>query len=96
MNLTPHEVMVINMICEHYGETLECLSDKSRIQKKVFARQLSMLYLRKQYYTLTDIGRFLDKDHSTVIHGIRSAEQLVASVEDTRSFWNRINVNFAA
>ncbi len=91
-----HDKLIINMICEHYGEDLTCLYDTSRIQRKVFARQLVMLWFREKGHSLHEIGNFLKKDHTTVIHGLRSAEQLVISTESTRSFWNRINLNFAA
>jgi chromosomal replication initiation ATPase DnaA len=94
INLTPHNILVIDMILDHYGEDRSCLKDKSRIQKKVFARQLVMMYLREQRHTLSAIGEFFDKDHSTVIHGIKSAEQLVIATDGTRSLWNRININW--
>ena len=93
IELNDYQVMIIGMICEHFGEEPKVIHDKSRVQKKVFARQIVMKYLRGLGYSLKTIGRYMDKDHSTIIHGLKSAEQLVLSVESINSFWKRINMN---
>lgn len=66
--------------CAHeYGCTLQELMSASRKTRIMLARRKAM-YLLWQRGTMSKahIGRFLNKDHTTVIHAIRSYEKSLA------------------
>jgi len=65
----------INAASEYFGIRKDELMGKSRTQRLVFPRYCIFKLLRdKTNWSLTDIGRFLGKDHATVLHGIRTIE----------------------
>lgn len=57
------------------GFKLDDLRNASRIQPIAQARQEAMLLMVEAGFTTTQIGRFLRRDHTTVIHGARVARQ---------------------
>ena len=61
--------------CERYGITFDDLRSPSRKQPLARIRQdcMAEIYHNTQLST-TSIGRILNRDHSTVIHGIRASE----------------------
>ena len=67
--------------CEKVFETTreQILSNK-RDRKLVEARQIAMYIMRKYnlYSSLSDIGKFFNRDHSTVIHGLNNVEGLLS------------------
>lgn len=52
----------------HIGEVL----GQSRTRPAVLARWSVMRRLRNDGFSTTQIGRWLDRDHSTVIYGLRN------------------------
>lgn len=66
---------IIAAVARHYGVKPEKMWGSSRKIQYVEPRHDAMLMLRNAGYLLKEIGMYLDKDHSTVIHGIRCAEQ---------------------
>jgi len=73
--LTPRDRAKILMleICEkHFLSPVEILSNR-RTGPIVTARQELMYRLRMETtWSLPQIGRFLDKDHTTILHGVRA------------------------
>jgi len=60
----------------------DTLTLKKRKRSMVHARQLIFYFLKKYTsYTLKNIGKFFGKDHTTVIHGIQTINDLLY-VED--------------
>jgi chromosomal replication initiator protein len=67
-------------VCEHYGIRLADMHSPRRARPVARPRQLAM-YLCKQLTThsLPEIGRkFGGRDHTTIIHGVRKIEELLA------------------
>ena len=70
---------VLDAVCDAYGAVFVqvqqgALLSGSRKQDTVRARQIAMYILRKHCrLTLKDIGRSMNRDHATVIHGTRTA-----------------------
>lgn len=74
-------------VCEHYGIRLADMHSPRRARPVARPRQLAM-YLCKQLTThsLPEIGRkFGGRDHTTIIHGVRKIEELLAGDPTLRS-----------
>jgi chromosomal replication initiator protein len=72
------------VVCQYYDIPDDLLRGKSRKQEIAFARQLAM-YLSKQMtrYSLKSIGlHFGGRDHTTVIHAIRTIESAINDKKD--------------
>lgn len=67
------------VVCDFFDIPDDLLRGKSRIKEVAFARQMAM-YLSKQMtrYSLKSIGlHFGGRDHTTVIHAVRTIEELL-------------------
>lgn len=63
------EMELSQYISECFGITIEDLRGKSRESKYIIPRQLFCWYCAKICgYKLIRIGRFLNRDHSTIMH----------------------------
>ena len=63
---------ILDVVCEHLNVKPEDIKSKKRNEDIVIPRQIVM-YLCSEYtdYSSTKIGEFLNKDHSTVLHGVQ-------------------------
>jgi hypothetical protein len=59
---------IAEKVCTLYGINLEDLKGKSRRKLFVDARFEFCMAARHSEHTLTDIGRYLNRDHTTVMH----------------------------
>lgn len=70
---------LLNLLAEHAyaaGYTVADYESSSRKQPLAARRQDFMRTARKAGYSLTEIGRVLGgRDHTTILHGIRSSEK---------------------
>lgn len=95
MNVIPTEFMVkpwcpisstAAVVAHFYGITPASILGTSRSRPHVYPRQLAMLLasevLGKSAHA---IGRAFDRDHSTVLHGIKAASQRVAADDAVRA-----------
>lgn len=75
---------ILRVVAGHFGVSLDDLRSKRRQKALVEARQVAMYLLHQNSHeNLSSIGRLLGKrDHSTVIHGIRSVEAALTSDEE--------------
>lgn len=79
--------LIIDVVCDHFGITKEQIKSKARSNDIAKPRQIIM-YLCKNMtdLSLDAIGSNLgDRDHSTVIHGIRQMNDEYSSNENTRN-----------
>lgn len=77
---------IINLVVSTFGISQRNINDKTRRSEVVLARQAAMM-LCKRHTTLsvTRIGEEIGgRDHSTVLHGIAKAEDLVKTDKDFR------------
>jgi hypothetical protein len=58
-----------------------CLQSRSRNRPLVELRNIFCLLARQMGYSLTVIGKFLGKDHTTVIHAITACKNLLETCE---------------
>ena len=71
---------LIVRVASVFDVTIHDLTSASRARHIVYARQALMLLLRQHgYLSLAAIGQKLDRDHSTVLHGINAAIMRMAT-----------------
>jgi chromosomal replication initiation ATPase DnaA len=66
---------VIDQICAEYGVSVAEVLGNSRIHDYVYARQACFFALQKVGLSSTQIGRLMNRDHSTVLYGIRTHKE---------------------
>lgn len=69
--------LIIDLISAKLDVSYSTMISKSRIREHVFARQVSMFFIKK--YTdlnLTQIGCLFNRDHSTVIYAIETINDI--------------------
>ncbi|GEM_PF-6006186 len=78
-NRTPVMDMIAQAVAEAYGISVEDLKGR-RIHKGHARPRQHAMYLMAQYshLSLPMIGRFFDRDHTTVLHGVRAHERRMA------------------
>jgi len=76
LNILKKELIniTIDEVCETYNVKFELLLRKDRHTEYVIPRQVIMYKLRKLGLSLMDIGKALHRDHTTILHGIRTIE----------------------
>ena len=73
---------VINKVCIHFEVHKETLMKKSRTTDIVRARNVIHNILNEKYFmSLTDIGKYFEQDHTTVLHSIEMKR-------DQKRFWS--------
>ena len=70
--MTPRQKIhaAIDAIAQEHGYTVEDILGKSRLKHLVAVRRLCIVMLRKRAYSTTEIGRLLNRDHSTIVHAL--------------------------
>lgn len=70
--MTPREKNIkdIARLADGYGYTVEDMLGKSRFKRVVAVRRLCVLMLREKGYSTTEIGRIMNRDHSTIVHAL--------------------------
>lgn len=79
-----------NRVCDFFNkDAADVLNhNKSRNFKYLRIRQITSHIIREKYkYSLVDIGKFFDKDHATILHGLRSLQN---DIYNNRNFRNEI------
>ena len=61
-------------IANTHGLTVDRFKARDRHREVAWPRQEVMLAAHRAGYSMPQIGRFLGRDHTTVLHGIRQAE----------------------
>ena len=76
IKLRPERYGKFEQACMAHGITRHQARSKSRTRDLAHPRQAAMLWLRNNTnLSLPEIGRLFDRDHTTVLHGIRAAEK---------------------
>lgn len=78
-NLHKHKDQVIkqaiNDVCKDYDITYEQIISPTRMRTVSLPRQVAMFKLHQLGYSLVEIGKIFNKDHTTVIHAVRKIEK---------------------
>ena len=77
---------IMRVVSEYYGLTLEELTSKSRLRKRVLARHIcSSLILKRTSFTLAEVAKMLGaKDHTTAIHSRKVLQDLLDTDENLK------------
>ena len=68
-----------------FRSTREQLKGKRRTASVALPRQMAMFLMRRQTtLSLSEIGRFFDRDHTTVIHACDKIERLAETIQNAR------------
>lgn len=71
---------IASRVAEEYGFTVRELVSEHRDRRVVWARQTAMWRMRQvDKWSTTQIGRFFNRDHTTVIHACRRVEERMAA-----------------
>jgi chromosomal replication initiator protein len=74
---------ILRAVCAEFGITKDDLLSKKRDATISHARQITMYLLREDAgLSVARIGRELERDHSTVLHGCKRIDTSLMSSED--------------
>jgi chromosomal replication initiation ATPase DnaA len=73
--MTPRQsnMMEMEAIAKVYGYTAEDIIGKNRMKKLVAVRRKCAVMLREKGYSTTEIGRIMNRDHSTIVHSLQKS-----------------------
>ena len=75
---------ILKAVCAEFGVSKDDLLSKKREATISQARQITMYLLREDAgLTVARIGRELERDHSTVLHGCKRIESSIVSTDDS-------------
>lgn len=60
--------LINDIVCEHFGLTFNDLANSSRRRKVREPRQIAMYLMREFNHTCQSVGKYYDRDHTTVVH----------------------------
>ena len=60
----------IDAIAQEHGYTVEDILGPSRLKRLVAVRRLCILMFRDRGFSTTEIGRIMNRDHSTIVHAL--------------------------
>lgn len=73
--MTPRVRSYVELAASVHGTTPAAIFSRSRKRVDAYARADVMQRLREDGFTLQQIARWLDRDHSTVIHMLRRTDK---------------------
>jgi chromosomal replication initiator protein len=77
---------VLTAVCRYFDVKVEELKGKARQKQIVVPRQMAMYLLREDAHLSTpEVGRHLNRDHTTVLHGIKQVATDIASGGPSRA-----------
>jgi len=84
--VTPRQKIhaAIDVIAQEHNYTVQDILGKSRLKRLVAVRRLCILMLRERNYSTTEIGRLLDRSHSTIVHALNKGVDICNETVDTQ------------
>jgi len=76
LGMTPKQATLIEIeaIAKKYGFTAEDILGKKRYKMLVKVRRKCVVMLREKGYSTTEIGRIMQRDHSTIVHSLQMSK----------------------
>lgn len=74
--MTPRQSNMLEMeaIAKEYDYTAADVVGKNRQKKLVEVRRKCVVMLREKGYSTTEIGRIMNRDHSTIVHSLQKSK----------------------
>ena len=71
--MTPRQanLLQIEAIAKVYGYTVDDILGKSKLKALVAVRRQCVNMLHEKGYSTTEIGRIMNRDHSTIVHSLQ-------------------------
>jgi chromosomal replication initiation ATPase DnaA len=66
---------ILAQVCAKHSVTPDAVRSEARATALVKARQEAMLRMREEGHSAPSIGRFLQRDHTTVLYGAQRARE---------------------
>lgn len=78
---------IIQTVCKTWNRSLDDVCGRSRNQDVVYTR-MTIAYFLRQYTKLstTEIGRLINRDHSTIVHYLKAYESEFRFNKEFRNF----------
>lgn len=91
ISMTELEKHLLLFISPQYPELEYSLACKSRTRSMVQIRMIFCQLVRSLGYTYEEIGKYLNRDHTTIIHNVRTSDNLVeVNDENYMELFNKI------
>jgi chromosomal replication initiator protein len=88
-DLTPE--LIIEYVAKQVGVNPEDIKSKKRAKEIILARHISMYLLRDiMALNLNNIGKFMDRDHSSVLYSIHKIKELIMTNKETNNYVTNI------
>jgi chromosomal replication initiation ATPase DnaA len=82
--MTPREknLAEIDAIAELHCYTLEDILGRSKLKPLIEVRRKCVVWMRGKGYSTTEIGRIMNRDHSTIVHSLQKMAE-IAEMEES-------------
>ena len=64
----------IDAIAQEHGYTVEDILGPSRLKRLVAVRRLCILMLRDRAFSTVEIGRIMNRCHTTIVHALNKVQ----------------------
>lgn len=81
---------IINIVCQRLRVNIEELGSKSRKAELVIGRHIICYLLRGNEYGVKQIGKMINRDHSTVLYACESHQERIDSDIDYKNKYRSI------
>lgn len=82
---------IIQTVCKTWNKSLDDVCGKSRNQDVVYTRMTIAYFLRRHtILSTTEIGRLINRNHSTIVHYLKAYDSEFRFNEEFRNFAERI------
>lgn len=91
----PRSAEILNAVSEAYNIPVDTLRGRGKMSSISRARQTAFALLRESLgWSYPRIAMMFNRDHTTVLHGVRSHEALIDKDADYRSFYHGLSIRF--
>ncbi len=92
--LNPTPDLIMKEVAKYYNISADKLSSANRSREMVQPRQVAMYLVRHlTNYSLPEIGKVFERDHSTVLHSINKIEEYLTSTSDMKNIIDDLKKN---
>lgn len=85
---------IINLVAKKYGINQKDILSKSRKRDIIIARNIAIFLTRDiLHYSLKDIGKKFNKDHSTIMYAINKIDQNLKKNDEFKEIINELKLN---
>ena len=89
--MNPKIRFIVSVVCNYRGVLPQQIKSPQQVRFIAYARQ-EIMYLAKRIADLSypQIGDFLNRDHTTIMHGVRAVEKRMNACDEYRKEMDRL------